>query len=162
MATSAYLVHEDGTRCPGTGCQECPNDTCGCHKVDCEDAFLGKHFKSVECPRHALPKSNGFLEAVRLADISLAVLESFAAKDGGGGVINVVDTQSGAECFFFAQEVRAEIEHRKALPKKRETDPEKFARLGRLPIELVSAEEKHFLKYCRLPANLRPRFSGAK
>jgi hypothetical protein len=113
------------------------------------------------CARHALPKSNGFLEAVRLADISLAVLESFAAKDNGRGVIHIMD-ECLAECYFSHEQVCAEIERRKSQPKKRETDQEKYARLGRLPIELVSAEEKHFLKYCRLPAELRPRFSGTK
>ena len=155
MATNAYIAHEDGTRCPGAECQECPNSTCGCHTVDC-----GQYAKMIQCARHAMPTSNGFLEAVKLEDISLEVLESVAAKIGGG--LHVIDYKSYAECCFSSKEVRAEIESRKAQPKKRETDQEKFSRLGRLPIELVSAEEKHFLKYCRLPAHLRPRFNGAK
>lgn len=155
MATNAYIAHEDGTRCPGAECQECPNSTCGCHQVDC-----GQYFKMVACARHAMPKSNGFLESVKLADVSLEVLESFAARTGDG--LSVVDCKTCAECEFTPADVRAEIECRKSLPRKRETDQEQWARLSRIPIQLVSAREKHFLKYCRLPVHLRPRFSGAK
>jgi hypothetical protein len=155
MATNAYLAHEDGTRCPGAECQECPNSTCGCHTVDC-----GQYFKMVRCVRHAMPQSNGFLESVKLADVSLEVLESFAARIGGG--LSLVDYKTCAECEFTPEDVRTEITRRKSQPKKRETDQEKFARLSRIPIELVSAEEKHFLKYCRLPAELRPRFTGTR
>jgi hypothetical protein len=153
MSTNAYLVHEDGTRCPGTECQECPNDTCGCHKVDC-----GQYFKMVFCARHAMLKSNGFLESVKLADVSLEVLEAFAARIGGG--LSLIDYKTAAECEFTAHDVQAEIERRKEQPRKRETDQEKFARLSRIPVELVSPAERHFLKYCRLPAELRPRFNG--
>ena len=155
MATNAYIAHEDGTRCPGAECQVCPNSTCGCHNEDC-----GQYFKMVFCARHAMPTSNGFLESVKLADVSLEVLESFAARIGGG--LSLVDYKTAAECEFTAQDVRAEIERRKGQPAKRETDQEQWARLSRIPIELVSAREKHFLKYCRLPAHLRPRFAGIK
>jgi hypothetical protein len=149
-----YVVHENGTPCPGAECQECPNDTCGCHTVDC-----GQYSKKVPCARHAMPKSNGFLESVKLADVSLEVLEAFAARIGGG--LSLVDYKTCAECEFSPADVRAEIQFRKAQPRKPETDQEQFARLSRIPLELVSAREKHFLKYCRLPAHLRPRFSGA-
>ena len=156
MTTNAYIAHEDGTRCPGAEeCQVCPNSTCGCHNEDC-----GQYFKMVFCARHAMPKSNGFLESVKLADVSLEVLESFAARIGGG--LSLVDYKTCAECEFSPADVRAEIERRKSLPRKHETDQELWARLSRIPIELASAREKHFLKYCRLPTHLRPRFTGVK
>jgi hypothetical protein len=155
MNTNAYITHEDGTRCPGDGCQECPNDTCGCHEIDC-----GQYVKWAACARHAVLKtSNGFIHTIQLADISLEVLE-YTAFRLHGGALSLIDYVSGDQCGYSAEEVRAEIERRKSQPKKRETDQEKFARLGRLPIQLVSAEEKHFLKYCRLPAELRPAFRG--
>ena len=154
MATNAYIAHEDGTRCPGAECQVCPDSTCGCHTVDC-----GQYSKWVACARHAMPKSNGFLESVKLADVSLEVLESFAARIGGG--LSLVDYKTCCGVRVSPADVRAEIERRKGQPAKRETDQEQWARLSRIPIELVSPSERHFLKYCRLPANLRPRFSGA-
>ena len=59
-------------------------------------------------------QSNGFLESVKLADVSLEVLESFAARIGGG--LSLVDYKTAAECEFTAQDVRAEIERRKGQP----------------------------------------------
>jgi hypothetical protein len=156
MNQQAQYIHNDGTPCPGDECEQCPNSACGCHEVDC-----GQYVKWAACERHrVLGPASGFIHTIQLADISLEFLEHLATKPGGG--LSLIDSVSGDQCDHSAEEVRAEIERRKSKPKARETDQQKFARLGRLPIALVSAEEKHFLKYCRLPAELRPRFNGAK
>jgi hypothetical protein len=157
MNQQAQYIHNDGTPCPGDECEQCPNSACGCHEVDC-----GQYVKWAACERHrVLGPANGFIHTIQLADISLEVLE-YTASRTNGGALSLIDYVSGDQCGYSAEEVRGEIEHRKSQPRKRETDKEKWARLSRIPLALTSAEEKHFLKYGRLPAELRPRFNGAK
>ena len=121
---------------------------------------MGSISKWFSRARHAVPKSNGFLESVKLADVSLEVLESFAARIGGG--LSLVDYKTCCGVRVLCCGCSSGNRTAKMLPKKRETDQELWARLSRIPIELVSQREKHFLKYCRLPVELRPLFRGAK